>query len=279
MTGGFRYEPASHERAVLELDGGGRVAYRDTRRFGTWLLTDTEDADRIIAVKNGPEPLERGFTTAFLAGRLARRTAPLKAAILDQRTVAGLGNIYADEALWHSRLHPQRPAGRDLAGRGRGATRGDPQGAAARHPPRRRDAVRPGVRRRRDAARVPRLRPRRRAVRAVRNADREDRRRRATGSSVLPAGVRPRAARRAGRRGRGARARCSRRSACRRSRICGTVQPPVASKTVCRKAGSSSSEISSYGMPRDVEQRLRADAVAAPAVVYIWILGIPRYNA
>jgi formamidopyrimidine-DNA glycosylase len=111
MTGGFRYEPASHERAVLELEGGGRVAYRDTRRFGTWLLTDTEDADRIIAVKNGPEPLERGFTTAFLAGRLARRTAPLKAAILDQRTVAGLGNIYADEALWHSRLHPQRPAG------------------------------------------------------------------------------------------------------------------------------------------------------------------------
>jgi formamidopyrimidine-DNA glycosylase len=111
MTGGFRYEPASHERAVLELAGGGRVAYRDTRRFGTWLLTDTDEADRIIAVKNGPEPLERGFTTAFLAGRLAKRTAPLKAAILDQRTVAGLGNIYADEALWHSRLHPQRPAG------------------------------------------------------------------------------------------------------------------------------------------------------------------------
>ena len=111
MTGGFRYEPATHERAVLELEGGGRVAYRDTRRFGTWLLTDAEDAERIIAVKNGPEPLERGFTTAFLAGRLAKRTAPLKAAILDQRTVAGLGNIYADEALWHSRLHPQRPAG------------------------------------------------------------------------------------------------------------------------------------------------------------------------
>jgi len=111
MTGGFRYEPASHERAVLVVEGGGRVAYRDTRRFGTWLLADTEGADRSIAVKNGPEPLERGFTTAFLAGRLARRTAPLKAAILDQRTVAGLGNIYADEALWHARLHPQRRAG------------------------------------------------------------------------------------------------------------------------------------------------------------------------
>lgn len=111
MTGGFRYAPASHERAVLELTGGVRVAYRDTRRFGTWFLTDSEDADRIIAMKNGPEPLERGFTTAFLARRLAGRTAPLKAVILDQRTVAGLGNIYADESLWHSRLHPQRPAG------------------------------------------------------------------------------------------------------------------------------------------------------------------------
>ncbi len=111
MTGGFRYEPATHERAVLELSGGVRVAYRDTRRFGTWLLVESEEASRILAVKNGPEPLERGFTTAFLAGRLARRTAPLKAAILDQRTVTGLGNIYADEALWHSRLHPQRPAG------------------------------------------------------------------------------------------------------------------------------------------------------------------------
>src|SRR5512142_130327 len=66
MTGGFRYEPATHERAVLELAGGVRVAYRDTRRFGTWLLTDGESADRIVAVKNGPEPLERRFTAAFL---------------------------------------------------------------------------------------------------------------------------------------------------------------------------------------------------------------------
>jgi formamidopyrimidine-DNA glycosylase len=62
-------------------------------------------------MKNGPEPLGRGFTTAFLAGRLAGRRAPVKAAILDQRTVAGLGNIYADEALWHARINPLRPAG------------------------------------------------------------------------------------------------------------------------------------------------------------------------
>jgi formamidopyrimidine-DNA glycosylase len=111
MTGGFRYAPATHERAVLELDDGSRVAYRDTRRFGTWLLAEEDDAEHLLSVKNGPEPLSRGFTTDFLAGRLAGRKAPLKAAILDQRTVAGLGNIYADEALWHAQLNPLRPAG------------------------------------------------------------------------------------------------------------------------------------------------------------------------
>lgn len=111
MTGGFRYAPATHERAVLDLENGRRVAYRDTRRFGTWLYTDEQDAGRILAVKNGPEPLGRGFTTAFLARRLAKRTAPLKPAVLDQRTVAGLGNIYTDEALWHARLNPLRAAG------------------------------------------------------------------------------------------------------------------------------------------------------------------------
>ena len=111
MTGGFRYAPATHERAVLELDDGSRVAYRDTRRFGTWLLTEEGDARHLLSVKNGPEPLGRAFTTDFLAGRLAGRKAPLKAAVLDQRTVAGLGNIYADEALWYARLDPLRPAG------------------------------------------------------------------------------------------------------------------------------------------------------------------------
>ena len=112
MTGGFRYADATHERAVLELDDGTRVAYRDLRRFGTWLLLDAEELEPYLAVRLGPEPLERGFTTRFLAGRLAGRRAPVKAAILDQRTVAGLGNIYADESLWHAGIHPLRPAGR-----------------------------------------------------------------------------------------------------------------------------------------------------------------------
>jgi formamidopyrimidine-DNA glycosylase len=111
MTGGFRYEPASHERAVLELDDGTRIAYRDLRRFGTWLLLDPEEADAHLNIRLGPEPLGRRFTAAYLAKRLARRKAPVKAAILDQRTVAGLGNIYADESLWYARIHPLRPAG------------------------------------------------------------------------------------------------------------------------------------------------------------------------
>jgi formamidopyrimidine-DNA glycosylase len=111
MTGGFRYAAATHERAVLDLEDGSRVAYRDTRRFGTWLLAEEGEAEHLLEIKNGPEPLGRDFTNAFLAGRLAGRHAPLKAAVLDQRTVAGLGNIYADEALWHARLNPLRPAG------------------------------------------------------------------------------------------------------------------------------------------------------------------------
>jgi formamidopyrimidine-DNA glycosylase len=111
MTGGFRYAPAAHERAVLELDDGTRIAYRDVRRFGTWLLLGAGETEKHLAIRLGPEPLERRFTAAFLAKRLAGRRAPVKAAILDQRTVAGLGNIYADESLWHAGIHPLRAAG------------------------------------------------------------------------------------------------------------------------------------------------------------------------
>ena len=68
MTGSFRYEPATHERAVLELDDGTRIAYRDLRRFGTWTLLEPKEAEEHLSVRLGPEPLGRGFTTAYLAG-------------------------------------------------------------------------------------------------------------------------------------------------------------------------------------------------------------------
>jgi formamidopyrimidine-DNA glycosylase len=110
MTGSFGFIPVSHERAIVELDDGTRLAYRDVRRFGTWLVLEEAELEPYLATKNGPEPLGPRFTARWLAPRLARRHAPLKAVLLDQRVVAGLGNIYADEALWRARLNPLRPA-------------------------------------------------------------------------------------------------------------------------------------------------------------------------
>ena len=80
-------------------------------RFGTWLLLEPDELDAYLATRLGAEPLGRAFTTKVLAARLANRKAPVKAALLDQRTLAGLGNIYVDEALWRARIHPLRPAG------------------------------------------------------------------------------------------------------------------------------------------------------------------------
>jgi formamidopyrimidine-DNA glycosylase len=110
MTGGFHWRETTHERALLELDDGTRLAYRDVRRFGTWLVLEDAELEPYLATKNGPEPLGPRFTSRWLEPQLTRRRAPLKAVLLDQRVVAGLGNIYADEALWRARLSPLRPA-------------------------------------------------------------------------------------------------------------------------------------------------------------------------
>jgi formamidopyrimidine-DNA glycosylase len=108
--GGFDADP--HRRAVVRLDDGSDVAYRDVRRFGTWELLEPGDLDAYFAARRlGREPLERVFTTRALAQAFAGRRAPVKAALLDQRAAAGIGNIYADEALWRARIHPLQPAG------------------------------------------------------------------------------------------------------------------------------------------------------------------------
>jgi len=99
-----------YKRAVVNLDDGSDVVYRDVRRFGTWLLIEPEGLDPYLAERLGGEPLGRAFTSKSLASRLANRKAPVKAALLDQRTLAGLGNIYVDEALWRACIHPLRPA-------------------------------------------------------------------------------------------------------------------------------------------------------------------------
>jgi len=82
------------------------------RRFGTWALLEPGELEDYFASRRlGGEPLERGFTTRALTESLAGRRTPIKAALLDQRAAAGVGNIYADEALWRARIHPLRPAG------------------------------------------------------------------------------------------------------------------------------------------------------------------------
>jgi formamidopyrimidine-DNA glycosylase len=119
MTGSFRHAPRgelpddAHRRAVVTLDDESDVAYRDVRRFGTWLLLEPGELDDYLAARLGREPLGPGFTTRELGRQLAERRAPVKALLLDQRVVAGVGNIYADEALWRARIHPLRP-GREL---------------------------------------------------------------------------------------------------------------------------------------------------------------------
>jgi formamidopyrimidine-DNA glycosylase len=116
MTGSLRHADAGmlphdpHRRAVVRLDDGSDVAYRDVRRFGTWLLLGADEVGEYIDARVGQEPLSRAFRAQGLGAQLAVRRAPVKAVLLDQRTVAGVGNIYADEALWWARIHPLRSA-------------------------------------------------------------------------------------------------------------------------------------------------------------------------
>ena len=117
MTGALLHSPAgclpadAHRRATLALDTGAEVGYRDVRRFGTWELLDDGHLRPYLASRLGPEPLAPSFTSARLARIVDGRRAPIKAFLLDQRRIAGIGNIYADEALWRARIHPRRPAG------------------------------------------------------------------------------------------------------------------------------------------------------------------------
>lgn len=102
----------AHDHLLFATDDGARLRFCDPRRFGFMDLV----ADGAIAIHPhlaglGPDPLGDDFDAGWLAGRLAGRRAPLKAAILDQRVVAGMGNIYASESLFRARLSPLRMAG------------------------------------------------------------------------------------------------------------------------------------------------------------------------
>jgi formamidopyrimidine-DNA glycosylase len=103
--------PVAHEHLVLRTDDGWRVSFVDPRRFGCMDLVPTagEDSHRLLAGM-GPEPLDPAFTPAVLSAALAGKRTPIKAALLDQGVVAGLGNIYVCEALFAARISPRRLA-------------------------------------------------------------------------------------------------------------------------------------------------------------------------
>jgi len=107
---GERSTSERHLRARFALDDGRELWFTDPRRFGEAFLIDDAKLDERFAGL-GVEPFSGDFTAAALAQMAAGRTAPLKSFLLDQRHVAGVGNIYADEALFRARLHPLSPAG------------------------------------------------------------------------------------------------------------------------------------------------------------------------
>ncbi len=115
MTGWFRHvtapEERPHLRALFGLDDGTWLQYSDQRRFGTMRLLTGGELDIYWTGRVGPEPLDPAWTPAALRRSLRGRHAPIKALLLDQRVVAGVGNIYADEALWDARVHPLTEAG------------------------------------------------------------------------------------------------------------------------------------------------------------------------
>ncbi len=108
MTGSFRFDLEDpHVRARLFLDDGRTLSFRDVRRFGRMTVVEAGDYEGIPTLKLlGPEPLTDEFDPNDFAATLKRTSAPIKPYLLSQRPVAGVGNIYADEALWLARINP-----------------------------------------------------------------------------------------------------------------------------------------------------------------------------
>ena len=135
MSGNVLYRtpadpPDDYVRAIFALDDGHELRWTDLRKFGTmWLV---EDATMVME-SLGPEPLEAEFTPEVLRERAGKRSAPIKSVILDQTVLAGMGNLYTDEALHYAKIHPLRPGEQAQARR---------LGAPARRHPR---ALRMGI--------------------------------------------------------------------------------------------------------------------------------------
>lgn len=116
VVGSFHHvHPAAekHDHVVLDTDAGARVTFNDARRFGAMDLMETATQDQHWLIKDlGPEPLGNSFNEAHLLAAFKGKRSPVKTALLDQRIVSGLGNIYVCEALWRAGISPLRQAGR-----------------------------------------------------------------------------------------------------------------------------------------------------------------------
>jgi formamidopyrimidine-DNA glycosylase len=116
MSGAWRVDPTDvgkHDHLLIETDEQRRISLRDPRRFGSIDLVSTEDLDHWPPFKAlGPEPLGSRLDGKWLKAKFAGRTAAIKLLLLDQRIVAGLGNIYVCEALFRARIEPRSPAGK-----------------------------------------------------------------------------------------------------------------------------------------------------------------------
>jgi len=110
MTGTLLLNPKGidrYARASFQFSSGNQLVFIDRRRLGVMWLVGNADA---IVGKLGPEPLDESFTPGILGQRLSQRHIPIKAALIDQSVIAGIGNMYADEALFAARIHPLRKA-------------------------------------------------------------------------------------------------------------------------------------------------------------------------
>ena len=119
---GVFHQPISalekHDHVVFDMENGVRVVFNDARRFGAMDLIATSDLERHpLLAKLGPEPLGNSFDAGHLAGAFKGKRSPVKSALLDQRIVSGLGNIYVCEALWRSGISPLRLAGKVSGGK------------------------------------------------------------------------------------------------------------------------------------------------------------------
>lgn len=109
-------ELIKHDHVVLDMENGVRITFNDPRRFGMMDLCTTEKLDEYrLFVDMGPEPLGNSFDAEYLKAKLKGRKLPIKSALLDQKTVVGLGNIYVCEALWRAKITPTLLAGKITA--------------------------------------------------------------------------------------------------------------------------------------------------------------------